>query len=120
MCGFGKRKLPACIVLILSFFALVAGCLMVFFSFQLNGSEFMDKFGELEDVKELNFDSMRNLIFYCLIIFSFVAIVAACMGCGAYKIKNRCYTVCYGCVLLPTWIVIFVVGIIAVGLSQTG
>jgi len=119
-CLFTSRKTPACIVFFLSFLALIAGVMMIYFSFKLNTSEFMEKIVEFDNVKEFDLDNIRKLIFYSLLIFSLVAIVAAVMGMCACKIKNRCYTVCYGCVLMPTWIIIFVVGIVAVYFSIVG
>lgn len=75
----------------------------------------------MEDLNaEIDFENTRKLVFYGLIIFALVAIIAACMGMVACKIKNRCYTICYGTILLPTWIIIILVGSVAVYASTEG
>ena len=120
-CFFKSRKTPACIVFVLSFLGVVAGIAMIYFAIKLNGSEFMDKISEVEDLNaEIDFENTRKLIFYGLVIFALVAIIAACMGMVACKIKNRCYTICYGTILLPTWIIIILVGSVAVYASTEG
>ena len=120
-CFFKSRKTPACIVFVLSFLGVVAGVAMIFFAIKLNNSEFMDKISQVEDLKaQIDFENTRKMVFYGLIIFAFVAIFAACMGMVACKIKNRCYTICYGVILMPTWIVVLLVGCVAVYASTEG
>ena len=120
-CFFKSRKTPACIVFVLSFLGVVAGIAMIFFAIKLNGSEFMDKISKVEDLNaEIDFENTRKLVFYGLIIFALVAIISACMGMVACRIKNRCYTICYGTILLPTWIIIILVGSVAVYASTEG
>jgi len=81
----------------------------------------MDKLGELEDIdKDIDFDNVRTAVFICLILFALVAIIASCMGILACKIKNRCFTICYGCLLLPIWIAVIVVGSVAVYVATEG
>lgn len=81
----------------------------------------MDKLGELEDIdKDIDFDNVRTAVFICLILFALIAIIASCMGLLACKIKNRCFTICYGCLLLPIWIAVIVVGSVAVYVATEG
>ena len=80
----------------------------------------MDKISDVDEVeKDIDVKAVRNAIFFVLLIFALVALIAAIMGIGSCKIKNRCYTCCYGILLLPTWIVIFVMGGISVWVSLT-
>ena len=118
-CLFGSRKTPACIVFILSFLAFAAGIGMIVFAARLNSSDFMDEIRSVEAVND-DMEGKSNTIFYALLIFAIITIIAAIMGCLACKIKHRCYTMLYGCVLLPTWIVILVVGILAFIAASVG
>lgn len=64
---------------------------------------------------------MRTLIFFGLLIFSLIAIFAAVMGMCACKIEEkRWYNIAFGCILLPTWIIIISVGAASVALSSDG
>mmetsp|Transcript_29351 Transcript_29351/g.36454 ORF Transcript_29351/g.36454 Transcript_29351/m.36454 type:complete len:197 (-) Transcript_29351:569-1159(-) len=120
-CLFKSRKTPACIVFILSFLGMVAGIAMIYFAVKLNGSEFMDKISQVDDLTaDYDMEAARKLIFYGLIVFALIAIIAALMGMVACKVKNRCYTICYGCILMPTWIIILIVGGLAVYASTEG
>ena len=121
MCCFKSRKTPACIVFVLSFLATVAGAAMVYFAVAIHGSRFMNTISDLQNLDEqINLKNIRQLIFTILLIFALVAILAAIMGMVACKIQHRCYTICYGCILLPTWIIVIVVGAIAVYFSVLG
>ena len=78
----------------------------------------MDKVQEIDEVEsQVDIKAYRDVVFIVLLLFSLVAIVAAVMGIGSCKIKNRCYTCCYGILLLPTWIVVMTMGGISVFLS---
>jgi hypothetical protein len=117
MC-FSSRKTPACIVGILSILAIVAGVLMIVFAAKLRNSEFLDKVQDIDEVEsQVDIKAYRNAVFIVLLLFSLIAIVAAVMGIGSCKIKHRCYTCCYGILLLPTWITVFTMGAISVYLS---
>ena len=52
--------------------------------------------------------------------FACVVIIVAMIGIGVCKIKNRCFTACYGCILLPTWIAFIAVGGAAFWFSVAG
>lgn len=119
-CLFGSRKVPACIVGTLSLLSLIAAGLMIYFSVKLNNSDLMDALGDIEDVKKFDMDNIRKLVFYGLLLFAIVVVIAAFMGLCVAWCKNRCLTVCYGCILLPTWIFVIVVGAVAVFFSQAG
>ena len=117
MC-FSSRKTPACIVGFLSILGIVAGILMIYFAAKLRNSEFLDKVQEIDEVEsQVDIKAYRDIVFIVLLLFSLVAIVAAVMGIGSCKIKNRCYTCCYGILLLPTWITVMTMGGISVFLS---
>ena len=119
-CFFKSRKTPAVIVFILALAGVVAAGAMIYFSVALNNSEFMDKIGELDDLQEeINFDNIRTLIFGILLAFSLLTLIAAACGMLACKIKNRCFTCTYGIILLPIWLVVFIVGAVSVWLANT-
>ena len=66
-------------------------------------------------------DSARNWIFYGLLIFALIAIISAIMGMCACKIDNsKCFNVCYGMILLPTWLIVIIVGGASVYMSTAG
>jgi len=118
MCCFSGRKTPACIVFFLSFLAVAAGIMMIVFAARLQNSEFLDKVQDVDEVETaVDLKKYRNLFFIGLVLFALIAIVAAIMGIGACKIKHRCYTCCYGLLLLPTWIMIILIGTGAVFVS---
>ena len=120
-CIFSSRKKPAACVFILSALAFACGVMMIVFAAKLNQSEFMDKLGELEDIdKDIDFNNMRNVVFGALVAFALLAIIAACMGMVACKVKHRLFTICYGTCLLPIWIAVLVVGGIATYISTEG
>lgn len=113
MC-FKKRTAPACIVGTMSILGIIAGILMIWLSFKLNGSDMLKEIENVEDLKnQYDLGAIKKMVFFALLIFSFVVLIASVMGILACKIKNRCYTVCYGLLLLPTWIVVLVMGIVA-------
>ena len=119
-CFFKSRKTPAVIVFILALAGVVAAIAMIYFSIALNNSEFMDKIGELDDLQEeINFDNIRTLIFGILLAFSLLTLIAAACGMLACKIKHRCFTCTYGIILLPIWLVVFIVGAVSVWLANT-
>jgi len=53
-----------------------------------------------------------------LLIFGIIVCIAGFMGILACKIKHRCYTVTYGVLMLPTWIVVLAFGIIAAAVTR--
>jgi hypothetical protein len=118
-CFFKSRKTPACLVFILAILGVAAGIMMIYFSIALNNSEFMDKLGDLDDLqKDIDFDNIRTLVFGVLLCFSLIATCTSVCGILACKIKHRCFTCTYGILLLPIWIVVFVVGAISVWLAN--
>ena len=116
-----NRKVPAYIVLFLSALGIIAGIVMIYFSVKINNSEILDELQNVEEIKK-NFDmeSIRKYVFLGLLLFALVVLVASVMGILACKINHRCYTMCFGIILLPTWIVIFIVGAVASIAANTG
>merc|ERR1712048_641480 len=107
MC-FKKRKTPARCIAVLSGLAAIMGILMIVFSFMLTSSDLLDQMGkEDQDIKD-GVDST----FTMLLIFSLATIAIAVIG-FLLCCKNRCITCTYGILLLPTWIILIVVGFLA-------
>jgi branched-subunit amino acid ABC-type transport system permease component len=46
--------------------------------------------------------------FVAMIIAGLAAIIASLLGCATFKIKSRTLAICYGAVLLPTFIILIV------------
>lgn len=113
-CCFKKRTVPACIVGILSAFGIVGGGLMIWLSIKLNNSDMLKEIENVEDLKnEYDLAYVKRMVFIALLIFAIIIVIASVMGILACKIHNRCYTVFYGILLLPTWIIVLIFGIIA-------
>ena len=114
MC-FKSRTCPVTCIYILSVLAAIAGLCMIIFSFLLTSSEFVEKIGEADSFDDI--EDGQKFIFTVLVIFSITTIVIA--GCGfCFKCcNNRCFAGMYGCILLPTWLLVIVVGGVATGLS---
>jgi hypothetical protein len=114
MC-FEKRKTPVCIIAVLSVITLLAGILMIAFAFMFTNSAILENIGkEDKTVKD-----GKDLIFMILLIFSLSTIVIGGLGFLFKCVKNRCFACTYGIVLLPTWIVVLVVGLLALAAAVT-
>ena len=59
----------------------------------------------------------KKLIFIVLVIFAATTIFISVLGFCFHCVKNRCFAVIYGLILLPTWIVVIFVGSLAVVVS---
>ena len=114
MC-FETRKCPVRCIYFFSVLAALAGICMIVFSFLLTSSEFVEKIGQADSFDDI--EGGQKFIFYTLLIFSISTILIA--GCGfCFKCcKNRCFAAIYGCILLPTWLFVIIVGGLATGLS---
>ena len=110
MCCWRSRRIPAAIVGSLSVAALIVGCVMIYFSVKFNSDEFIPAFKDIDEIKRVvDLGQIKTLVFLGLLIFSIIVLVIAIMGILMFKIKNRCYAICFGIILLPIWIVIFAV-----------
>ena len=112
-----KRRIWTRSILVLSVLASIAGACMIIFSFVLTNSDFIKKIGEAENFESV--DNARKFIFLVLLIFSCVTIATAlcgfCFSCC--NVRNRCIVVIYGTILLPTWLIVVIVGGISTGAS---
>ena len=112
MC-FDERKTPANVILVMSVLGAICGIVMIAFAFMLTNSEILEQIEkENVDVKDA-----RHLVFLMLLIFALLTIFVSGLGMCLKFIENRCFTAVYGIILLPVWIVVIVVGIIAVAAS---
>ena len=112
MC-FEKRKTPAKILCGCSAFAAIFGILMIVFAFMLTNNAILEQMEkENPDIKD-----SKSLVFIILLIFSLATIAIASLGFLLRCIENRCFTCLYGIILLPTWIVLVVIGFVSLAAS---
>ena len=91
----------------------LAGFIMIIFAFLFTQSDVIEQMEkENPDIKD-----GKRLIFIVLVIFAAATILVAVMGFCFSCVKNRCFAVIYGLILLPTWIVVIFVGGLAVVVS---
>ena len=111
------RRFWARSIFVLSILASIAGACMIIFSFVLTNSEFIKKIGEAESFESV--DDARKFIFLILLVFSCVTIATSLCGLcfSCCNVKSRCVVASYGAILLPTWLIIVIVGGIAAGAS---
>ena len=112
MC-FEKRKTPARCIAVLSGLAAIMGILMIVFSFMLTNSDLLDQMGK----EDADIKSGVDSTFTMLLIFSLATIAIAVIGFFLLCCKNRCITCTYGIILLPTWIILIVVGFLATAIA---
>ena len=112
MC-FEKRKTPARCIAVLSALAAIMGILMIVFSFMLTNSDLLDQMGK----EDADIKSGVDSTFTMLLIFSLATIAIAVIGFFLLCCKNRCITCTYGIILLPTWIILIVVGFLATAIA---
>lgn len=112
MC-FDKRKTPVAIICGCSVVAVIFGVLMIVFAFLLTNNKILDQMQQ----ENADIDSARKAAFTLLLIFSLTTIAIAALGFCFRWVKNRCFACIYGIILLPTWIVLIVVGIITLAAS---
>ena len=72
-------------------------------------SSILDKVG----AEDKTITEAKDRVFMILVIFSLITILIGALGFLFKCIKNRCFTCTYGIILLPTWIVVIVVGLLA-------
>jgi hypothetical protein len=90
-------------------FAALFGALMIMFAFFLTSNDVIENMEkEDEDIKE-----GKEFIFTLLLVFSLMTIGISLLGCCFKCCKNRFFNVLYGSLLLPTWVIIIVIGTLA-------
>jgi hypothetical protein len=108
-------------VLWLSVLAIVAAGAIIYFASKLTGSEALEEFGNIENIKEnIDFDNVRSVVFKALVVFAVGIILTSFCGMLTFCIKARPFACLYGCCLLPIWIGVIVLGAIAVVSNQVG
>ena len=112
MC-FEDRKTPTRCIMVLSALAAICGLVMIVFSFMLTNNDV------IENMEKENADigDAKKLIFLVLLIFSLITIVIAALGFMFACCKNRCFAVLYGLLLLPSFIVIVIIGAVSIAAS---
>ena len=116
MCKFETRKCPLCIVVSGSFFVTIAGIAMVAIAFMFYNSDVIENIGKEDD----KIADGRNFIFFCLVVFALVTILVGMLGFCFCCTKSKLFSCSYGIVLLPTWIFVLTVGIVALAVSFAG
>ena len=116
LCKFETRRWPLCIVVGGSFFVVVAGIVMIAISVMFYNSDVVENVSKEDD----RIDDGRKFIFVCLLIFSLVTLLVGGLGFCFCWTKSRLFACLYGLVLLPTWIFILTVGVVAVAFVYVG
>ena len=99
--------------MVMSGISALAGIVMIIFAFLFTQSDVIEQMEkENPDIKD-----GKRLIFIVLVIFAAATILIAALGFCFSCVKNRCFAVIYGLILLPTWIVVIFVGSLAVVVS---
>lgn len=97
----------------MSAFAAIAGIIMIAFAFIFTNADVVKEMEkEYEDIEE-----GRKFVFITLVIFSLSTILVASLGFCTKCCKNFCFNITYGCILLPTWIFVIVIGAVALYVS---
>ena len=113
MCFTLRRSASKCISF-LSLIAAIAGIMMIVFSFMLTSNDLIDQMSKEEpDIKD-----GTDLIFMMLLIFSLVVIGISVLGFFFWCCHNRCFACVYGTILLPVWIIVTIIGGLAVGIAN--
>lgn len=113
MC-FESRKIPMRCIVVLSALAALCGLMMIIFSFLFIDNSLLEN---MDKNDLLNIKSQKNFIFFALVIFSLATIAISALGFCFICCKNRVFACIYGTILLPSWIIILVIGFVAVAAS---
>lgn len=106
-----SRKIPACIVAVLSGVVVLLGLIMVALSIRFANSEFLNDPGEIGDYK--------NRAFGILLGASIVAVATGCLGFCLICLRSKVFAFIYGSLLLVAWVGLLVMGIVIAGVSHT-
>lgn len=109
MC-FEERKMPMRCIVVLSALAALCGIMMIVFSFLIKDNALLEK---VQGADLLDIESYMDFIFVALLIFSLATIAISVFGFFFICCKNRCFACVYGTVLLPSWVVLVIVGFVA-------
>ena len=117
MCGkcppFAARTIPLQIVMWLSLLVMITGIIMIVYTFLFTDADIVENMGK----QNSQIDDGRKFIFIGLMIFAFITIIVAAMGCCFKWCHNKIFACTYGFILLPTWIMVLTVGAFSTWLS---
>ena len=113
MCCFKKRKTPAKVIFVLAGIASVMAICMIAFAFLLTNNDVLKNMEKEDD----DLKDARQLLFLVLLCFALAIIAVAALSFFLRCISNRCYVMTYGCILLPSWIIVVIFGAIATAIS---
>ena len=110
MC-FKIRVVPVVIVSVASLAAIICGIAMAALSFALKDSETMKKLDEDKEIVNIFF--FRNLVFLVLLMFAVLALIVSIFGLCSWCCKNKCFYCCWGSCLFPTYLTVFIFGVLS-------
>ena len=113
MCCFKDRKTPATIVLIASLVGAIAGITMIFFSLNFINSDLMEAVSQSVS----GIEQYRNMGAQGLLTLSLLATIISLLGVGLYCCKHPCFAVGFGLLLLPSFLLILIFGLVLSGIS---
>ena len=113
MC-FKQRKTPARCIAVLSLFAAAAGAAMIVFGYFMTTNKLLE---QVEKNSE-NVKAYKDNAFLVLLVFSAVVVGISTMGLCFLRTEARWFAGVYGCVLLPTWLILGLIGFSGILVAQ--
>ena len=117
MC-FEDRKSPVNCITLFSVVVAICGIIMAVFAYLLTSSDVLDK---LKDTKKMSdLDDIQSSFAAGLFAMSAFIILLSVLGFCFRCCKHPCYAWIYGCTMFPVWLVLFILGGIAVSVAMAG